>query len=134
MMTTFGDRLRQFRIDNHLSQAQVAEQVPTNKSCVCRWEKGGSIREDVRQRVEDYMADYGKKGSNGVTSRKTNANASPSNLEAQATRLGMAVIAVRKAELEMERLKAPYEAAQAGLEQAKADLDAAESALLSKIG
>lgn len=133
-MSDFGVRLYQFRVKHKLSQAEVADQVPTNKSCVCRWEKGGKVRPDVQERVENYMANFEKKGSNDVTPRRSNANGSSHNVEAQATRLGMAVVAVRKAELEMERLKAPYEAAQAALEQAKSDLDAAESALLSKIG
>lgn len=129
MTTDFGNRLLAFRKAHNLSQAQIAELAPTNKSCVCRWEKGGPVRADIQERLENFMANYKKKGSNGVTSQKSNAKTSATNQEAEALRLGMAVVAVRKAEIKVEELKAAQEA----LDKAKEELEAAETALLSKI-
>ncbi len=134
----FIDRLKNFREDNDLKQGEFAGMLGIPPSTLSNWEnRTRGVPEARRNAIEDFMANYqqkfAQKGLNRVTKAATGSTVD-SKLEADATRLGLAVVAVRRAEIDLAKLEPAYEAAKAALEKAQISLEQLEAELLSKIG
>lgn len=138
----FIDRLKQFRKIHGLGQGEFARLANIPSSTVSNWEnKTRGVPVERQKEIERFIAAYEEntqpkspqKGSNRSTKVDTGSTVD-SKLEADATRLGFAVVAVRRAEVKLEKLAPMYEAAKAEFEKARAELDEIEASLLSKIG
>lgn len=145
----FIDRLKEFLAANEITHRELSQAAQIPPSTISNWvNRTRGIPAERRKVLENIMASYlqpksAQKGSNRSTKSDPGSTVD-SKLEADATRLGLAVVAVRRAEIELEKV-APayvaaraavdnYEVAKAAVDKAKAELEQIEASLLSKIG
>lgn len=57
MKSTFGDRLKELRLERNLTQLELAQIFFISKSSVCKYEKGNNFPEaSLLQKIADYFS------------------------------------------------------------------------------